>query len=157
MFIARLPLALCALAALAACDPTLATNPDGTPRGNPVRFPEPQPLVTTDGSDLPVRPGVGVVTASASAMLPVAETLGGRTMTGTDQTFIFRRDGSYTRATSNGGQFQGVWEIRGDQFCWADTGPEGQAGETTCKQISLVLDQVTLFGGGTDLKTYTLG
>lgn len=153
----RLSVVLTALLALTACDEVTATNPDGTPRGNPVRFPDPQPLATADGSELPTRPGVGVVTAAADAMLPIAETLSGRTMSGSTQSFRFRRDGTYTRADNSGSSFEGVWEQREDQFCWADLGADGLPGSTTCKQISLVLDQVTLFGGGTDLQTYTLG
>lgn len=141
--------------AVTACD-EFATDADGNVIGNPVAFPDPQPLATTDGSPLPERAGVGVVTASASAMLPLVETLSGRTMSGTDQSFQLRSDGTYNRTTRSGDTFQGAWEIREGQFCWSDLTEDDTPGPATCKQIVLVLDQVTLFGGGTDLRTYTL-
>lgn len=156
-FGAALTLSACEEAAMAAFNASASGEEAAAAAPPPIPLPEPQPVFQEDGTPLPARPEIGVVTAMAPASLPIpiAEQLSGRSISGPGLALSFRRDGTLTGARRDGTQFEAVWTVRDESsLCWTVTLEGGAAGETTCKQITVVLDQVTLFGGGMDLQTF---
>lgn len=147
---------LLALAALTACEPVAVSGSEDMAVVPVSPFPEPQPVVMVDEAGNPIEQrGIFTTVAMARATpnTPFSEQLADRTLSGPTEAFLLNSDQTFVGRNGAGADTAGFWEVRETRLCRTFTLPSDR---TSCAELTIVGNQVTLDAGGENIHTFTM-